>query len=82
MSINAGSRNPADNANLHSPRFLMHAITDFMANDHRACDAMLVAVEHAVANAQLGTRQERVCPLPGRHAASFRRRRIRSVSSL
>jgi hemerythrin-like domain-containing protein len=49
MSINAGNRNPADNANLHSPRFLMHAITDFMANDHRACDAMLVAVEHTVA---------------------------------
>ena len=26
----------------------MHAITDFMANDHRVCDAMLVKVEHAV----------------------------------
>jgi hemerythrin-like domain-containing protein len=50
MSINAGSRNPADNPNLHSPRFPhMHAITDFMASDHRACDAMLITVEHAVA---------------------------------
>ncbi|WP_353739424.1 hemerythrin domain-containing protein [Accumulibacter sp.] len=48
MSINAGGRHFADNPNLHSPRFLMHAITDFMANDHRVCDAMLVKVEHAV----------------------------------
>lgn len=27
----------------------MNAITDFMAGDHRACDALLVAVEQAVA---------------------------------
>jgi hemerythrin-like domain-containing protein len=37
--------------------YRMHAITDFMVNDHRSCDGLLVAVEHAVVNAAWATAQ-------------------------
>jgi hypothetical protein len=48
MSINVGGRRPPDNGNPSPGSYRMHAITDFMANDHRSCDGLLVAVEHAV----------------------------------
>ncbi len=35
--------------------YRMYAITEFMVNDHRSCDGLLVAVEHAVANAAWAT---------------------------
>jgi hypothetical protein len=61
----------------------MQTITDFMSADHRSCDELLVAVEHALASAaSLGTRPGSLRPLSGWHAASLQRRRIASLSAL
>ena len=48
IPINAGRPAPPENENTSSERFRMRAITDFMANHHRCCDGLLVAVEQAV----------------------------------
>ena len=49
MLINVGDARPPENGPSAFGRLGMHAITDFMAGDHRACDALLVAVEQAIA---------------------------------
>lgn len=49
MRINVAGVRPPENGPSNSARLGMYAITDFMAGDHRACDALLVAVEQAVA---------------------------------
>ena len=49
MPINVGGAGAPDNGSSDSGRLGMDAITDFMAGDHRACDALLVAVEQAIA---------------------------------
>ncbi len=49
MPINVGGAGAPDNGSSDSGRLGMDAITDFMAEDHRSCDALFVAVEQAVA---------------------------------
>ncbi len=68
ISINVGSGEPPENYRTDSARFLMYAITDLMTQDHRSCDELLVAVEHAVANADW--------PLARSEFAHFHRRML------
>lgn len=64
MRINIDKHVRADNHSLDPARFIMTTITDFMSKDHRSCDELLVAVEHAVA--KLSWEQARRAFLPFR----------------